>query len=149
MTPRYPRRYRSAYSPRRYQRQSAFYAIVAFIVVCLVIGGCAACYHLEYQKSTQTATLCSKERVATKNGGEYRVYGPDGTFVVKDSHNPFIGGEWRTNSADVYGRLSVPGRYKLELAGWRSGLFSNFKNILKAEPVYSAQVTKECSGYTK
>lgn len=88
-----------------------------------------------YQEQTATVTICSKERAANRGGGEYRVYtASSGTFVIKDTHWP---GHWRTNSADVYGQLHVPGTFQITYVGFRSGLMSWFHNITsykKIEP---------------
>lgn len=101
--------------------------VVAVGVVVLVIGliGCGVAVHVRHSVTT---TLCSKERAADGGGGEYRVYSADsGTYVIKDSHWLTT---WRTDSADAYGRLHVPGTYRVTYIGWRASLFSWFHNIM-------------------
>jgi hypothetical protein len=81
-----------------------------------------------FSPKTTTITVCDKERAATSGGGaEYRVYASEGTLVIKDTH-AFT--QWRTDSADVYGRLHKRHTYEVTYVGFRWSPRSWFPNIV-------------------
>lgn len=113
-------------------------------VVLLIVVGVVLMTSYEHQ-STRVITVCSKERVATNDGGEYRIYAAEGTFTMKDSYV----GTYRTDTADQYARIKPRTSYKVTTKGWRIGLFSQFPNILKVTQLpVDRQTPGKCSDFS-
>ena len=110
-----------------------------FIGVVLVLLVCIPLFISYQHQSTRTITVCSKERAATDNGAEYRIYAAEGTFVMKDS----LIGTRRFNTADAYARIQNDTTYKVTTKGWRVPFLSGFPNILKATKLPADQQTPE------
>lgn len=128
-------------------RQKRTGAGLVFAVLFVIVFGFIGCGIAQHKSHFAVDTLCAKERVAESNGGSYRVYGVDRTYAVEDSH--WLG-KWRTNTADVYGALHVPGRYEITYLGFRMGLGSYFPNIwrykrIDTTPSEIANVEHECN----
>lgn len=108
--------------------------LAVIVIVVFTIG---------YQHQTkQTITICSKERAATSNGAEYRIYAAEGTFVMKDS----LIGKVRYSTADAYARIKKDTTYDVVTKGWRIPFFSAFPNILEAKQA-TVQTPELCSDF--
>lgn len=113
---------------RRRQRRIRIAFVAMLCAIPLV--GVTACTTWYYDDKDVTVGIVDKERAATKDGAEYRVYTPHETFVMKDS---FI--KTRFASADDYGKLQVGHTYKCQAFGIRIPLFSSFRNLHDCKPV--------------
>ncbi|NCU38694.1 hypothetical protein EOL96_06625 [Candidatus Saccharibacteria bacterium] len=104
---------------------------VWFTVIVLIVLAFFLISSLVYTFRTydQTITLCYKERVATSDSGEYRVYAVEGTFVMKDSLFSGV----RFDTADEYARLQVPSTVDAELKGFRRGFLHKMPNIMQVD----------------
>lgn len=71
------------------------------------------------------------ERVvdADGNSARYLVYTPNETFEDTDELLAF----GKTNSSDLYGRLTAGQTYTCKVAGWRVHFFSLYRNIINCD----------------
>lgn len=116
--------YSSYRSSRSSDDSSTWLTVVGLIVLLFfLLSSCG----YAFRTYDQTLTLCYKERVATRNSGEYRVYAVEGTFVMKDS---LVSGV-RFDTADTYARLQVPSIVDAELKGYRAGILNRMPNIMQ------------------
>jgi hypothetical protein len=131
--------------PPKYRRRKPLGSaeLIALAIIVLAIVG-ALREAVFFHPSNTIVTVCSTDRSATGHGGEYRVYTSGPTFVLKDTH-AFT--QWRTNSADVYGRLRERRTYRVTYVGVRISLLSWFPNITgyKALPLNRQQL-RACGG---
>lgn len=93
-----------------------FFAVVILLIV--LIGGCYSSYNAN---DYTTATVTSKDRTEDST----RVYTDKGTYQLSDAMFSF----WRTDTADIYGRIRVCHKYEFQTVGWRFGPLSMFPNI--------------------
>lgn len=103
--------------------------IAAGLIFAGTLGvGIASAAHTE----TQTCTVESKDRSATKDGGsDMRIYTRDcGVLQVADSLL-----DVRFDSADMYASLQEGKRYEFNTRGWRLPALSMFPNIIQAKEV--------------
>lgn len=107
--------------------------IVGGIAVGLLFAGALGVSIASYAHTeTQTCTVESKDRAATKDGGsDMRIYTRDcGVLQVADSLL-----DVRFNSADVYASLQEGKRYEFNTRGWRVPALSMFPNIIQVREV--------------
>lgn len=97
---------------------------IIFAVIALVATGFL--WHDRVEVTTRTIVVESKDRGG--EDGSYRVYTDGDTLSVKDIYLSL--GNFRTNSADLYGDIKPCHRYIVALRGWEFGfLFSEMPNI--------------------
>jgi hypothetical protein len=105
-------------------------AIAAFIILIgalFILDFVGTSYYGEH---TVTGKVLDKEKVVKNQDSYYLIYTDNETFTIQDS---LIKGQWR--SSDIYGHIEKGQTYKLSVFGWRSGFFSMYRNIVKAEIV--------------
>lgn len=99
-------------------------AIVAVVAVVALFG--------YLRRETTTTVVTGKEPVCNGAGSDreckYLVFTESGTFEVTDS---IVAA--RFTSSDVYGKIKVCHRYRLEHYGFRFGPSSVYPNITEAE----------------
>ena len=119
-----------SYRSSSYSRGSDTGAIVILVIIAIAIISLISWAVVDYQQQFQrTITVCSKESVAVEGGAEYRIYGADDTYVMKDT---LIGGV-RFNTANAYGKIKEGTTYDATLKGWRLPIISAFPNILEVK----------------
>ena len=89
--------------------------------------------YLETDKSI--GTVIGKERVVKNDDSYYVVYtknqaGETVSYKIVDSLTA-----WDFRASDRYGELKEGQAYEFTTDGWRWGLMSMYRNILKAEPI--------------
>jgi hypothetical protein len=115
---------------KRRQRRTGYGVGVVFLLI-IVIGIFTA---VAYKNSDRvvTAKISYKDRVckSTDQGSdcEYLVFTDQGTFKVKDTLLYL-----NFKSSDVYGRLEIGSTYRMKVAGWRLGIFSQYPNIVEVQ----------------
>jgi len=121
-------RYSSYYRRAWWEKPVTWIAIVgALVVVSIPLA-------IDYQEfHYATLEVCEKERSATSEGAEYRIYTDQGTFVMKDA---WFAGR-RFDTADEYGSLQTDTVYEVTFKGWRVPILSLFPNIVELEKVPS------------
>lgn len=122
-----------------YDRDSSLMPILFAIIVVILLVSIPAVIKASNIEERQI-TVCAKERVATSDGGEYRIYAVEGTFTVEDS---FLAGV-RFDSADFYAKINTPATYDVRIKGYRIGLMSWFPNILEATEIDSSDALATC-----
>jgi hypothetical protein len=91
-------------------------------------------YGMLYRSTAHTETIKVTEKpprlsLGTDDKDRAKLIYADGsTYVNKDSF-----WMWKWNSSDVYGQLQVGKTYDCTVAGWRIGILSGYKNIIKCE----------------
>jgi hypothetical protein len=111
------------------------------LVACLVILGLivgpvliyrAAKYNSIHHETFKVEKLPNRDMQygpdGSKNDYANLVYTDKGIFQNTDSWFP-----WKTRSSDVYNQLRVGKTYRCEIAGWRIGFFSMYKNIVTCD----------------
>lgn len=103
-----------------------FFGVIGGFVLVILIGWYAVAYNTTH---TKTITVCSKERAATDNGAEYRIYAYEGTYVMADS----LFGKTRYSTADAYAKVQSRTTYDVVFKGFRVPFLSMFPNLLELE----------------
>jgi hypothetical protein len=81
-----------------------------------------------YKEHQVTGIVLDKERVMKDSSSYYLIYLDDETLTIQDS---WVKGQFR--SSDIYGHIEQGKEYKFTVYGWRSGIFSMYRNIIKVE----------------
>lgn len=115
------------------KRSTTIIAWVAFAaLVTLPFWGFITLYRSTAHQETIKVTEKPPRIQLTDNDKQRSqlIYAEGATYVNKDSWAML-----KFNSSDIYGQLQVGRRYNCEVAGWRIGFFSKYKNIIKCEEV--------------
>jgi hypothetical protein len=105
-------------------KTTVFASIILIVLLILV-------YPVTYysQWDIHQATVTGKERITKLSkdydSSYYLVYTDKGTLKIKDSLVLF-----RFNSSDLYGSIHTDSTYTFRTVGFRSGLFSEYPNII-------------------
>ena len=101
---------------------------IIIIVVLLIVG-----YFVAYFSTVQevTITVTDKERIVESHGSsgvdsKYLVFTEDEVYENTDN---FIFGKFR--SSKLQGQFKVDSTYNVKVVGWRVGILSSYKNIIK------------------
>lgn len=108
-------------------KQQLYVWIIIAVFFAVIIGGCN-CYVAYGTHQTLTVDVTKTERVVTGSGdtlsSKYLVFTTGETFQNRDT---IWYGKW--NSSDIYGQIT-PGRYEIDVYGFRVPLFSMYRNIV-------------------
>jgi len=105
--------------------------LVVLIIVLLVGAGLAYSLIYAFMTGEETITIDEKWVKYKGNDAKYLISSEDEqVFQITDS---II--KWRWDSSNLYARLDEGKKYKIKTQGFRFPLFSDYKNILKAEEV--------------
>lgn len=103
-----------------------------FLLVLLAVP--AGIYAQSFaNERVETCTVTSTDRTRHTDGGgsDMRVYTAEcGTVQVADR---YLRGQF--SAADLFGQLQPGEQYRMQLVGYRIGLFSMFPTVLDAQPV--------------
>ena len=104
--------------------------LLAIIIgVCLLLGVLIPYGTIDV---VNNVTITEKERITVGSGKEishkYLVFTEDETFENVDS---VLFGKFR--SSDLQGKLKVGETYNLKVCGYRSGILSAYRNIIRIE----------------
>ena len=106
--------------------------IIIALVIILILGFTIYCVTIEYQNG-ETIEITVKDKYVKRNGESdlYLVATEEGeTYKIEDL---FFKGKF--NSTDLYNKLDIGEKYKVEVTGVRIPIFSMYKNLNKIEPV--------------
>lgn len=97
--------------------------VIGAIALVLILSGCSTTNDRDV-----TITVNDKERVCSSGNTkcQYLVYTDQGTFKNVDS---WLNG--KHNSSDIYGALKEGHTYVVRVEGYRSGVLSEYPNIIK------------------
>lgn len=97
---------------------------VATILCVVVITGTAVSYPY-LTKDTVTFKVTDKGRITGKESGYYLIFTEGETF--KNSDGIFY---FKFNSSDLYGMIKEGRIYEAKVYGWRTPVFSGYRNII-------------------
>jgi hypothetical protein len=106
--------------------------IILLIIPILLLTGCS-----NGNRSWKEVVECTvQDKWVKRNDDEekYLVSCDDEVYQITD--NILYG---KFNSSDIYAKLKIGKKYKLTVTGFRSGLFSSYKNINKFEKLESKE----------
>lgn len=112
--------------------------VIALIVVAILVVPVLVYRHLKLNsihKETFTIQKITDRDLQVISGGESKpspyaglIYTDKGVYRNVDSTFP-----WKTRSSDLYNQLKTGKKYTCEIAGWRNGFFSKYKNIIDCD----------------
>lgn len=96
--------------------------VLASFAIPFMMGGAS------YFKKTTVENACVSDKNVKRSGEseKYLIFTDKGTFEVTDNFVHF-----RFNSSDVYGSIRKDTCYNFVVTGFRSGLLSEYQNILE------------------
>jgi len=104
---------------------------IRFFIVLIVIG--VGVYTAAYMSTINevTITVTDKERIVENHSSsgvdsKYLVFTED--EVYENTDNMIFG---KFKSSKLQGSLKVDSTYNVKVVGWRIGIFSSYKNIIK------------------
>lgn len=109
--------------------------VVGFVAISVIGGGGCNCMSgtTLWTQSTAVITVNNKYVIAGADGASntYRVEAttPEGDEVFEIRDTILAGGQYR--SADFFAQLKNGHQYEVECRGYRSGQWSQFRNIVK------------------
>ena len=109
--------------------KNAGFVLIAVLIISVLFSGVI----LHFATKTEVAfTVEHRERVVTKDGSRYMIWGNTGnrTEVFETVDTPLA---WKFNSADLYGRMAVGAECVATVTGVRVPMLSMNRNILHVE----------------
>lgn len=104
---------------------------IAIVSTFLLLGAFVFIVSLDYQ-NPQTYECSIKDKYLKRDGDkdEFRVVCGEETYKISDLL--FIG---KFNSADIYSKIEIGKKYKIETTGYRIQFFSSYQNINNAKRI--------------